>query len=359
MTPIGGTIHPEFHLLGVPFSRDAVIDAAYSMIKEGEFHEREIGDFIMDWLSDMPDITVQTSGTSGVPNPIRVDKSALVNSALATGEYFNLKPGDKCLLCLPATYIAGKMMIVRALVLGLDLYIEPPTSKPLARSTRDFDFCAMVPLQVLESLEHLHRIDKLIVGGAPLPDATQKKLVSLPTSVYETFGMTETLSHIAVRPVHIPGEVSQEYFKALPGIDFALDERGCLVIHAPHLGNKAVITNDMVELKDNTTFNWLGRIDNVVNTGGIKVFPEHVEKKLEGLVSNRFFLAGEPDKKLGERLVLFIEGDVNLAQLENSIKSHKLLKPFEIPKAIKKIKAFKETKSGKIHRKKTLNNINK
>lgn len=359
MTPIEGTVHPQFSLLGVPFSEEAIVDAAYSMIKEGEPYEKDIGDFIMDWVSDLPMVTVQTSGTSGKPNKVKVTKKALVNSVLATGEFFNLKPGDRCLLCLPAAYIAGKMMLVRALVLGLDLYIVPPGSTPLAKGNKYYDFCAMVPVQVKESLGQLSRIGTLIIGGAPLPKPLEKVLKKTNTAIYETFGMTETLSHIAVRPVNIPGKpVGQtDFFEALPGVKFESDHRDCLVIHVPHLRKSPVVTNDIVKLISETRFKWLGRADYAINSGGIKLFPETIEAKISDAVGKRFFLAGEPDDKLGERLVLYVEGKVDKKKLSATLKSHQGLKPFEVPRKIREIPSFVETESGKVHRSKTLNKI--
>lgn len=354
MTPIKGTIHPEFRLWGAAFTERAVVDAGYSMIKEGEPYEKDIGDFIMDWVSDLPYITMETSGTTGVPTRVKVKKEAMVKSALATGEYFDLQPGDRCLMCLPAGYIAGKMMLVRALVLGMDLYLVPPSSSPMDSTHRSFDFCAMIPMQLQNSLSHLDRISKLIVGGAPLSPDLEKKIPVSKCTIYETFGMTETLSHIAVRTVSLARQKAdpdkENYFEALPGVYFKTDKRGCLVINATHIQKDPIVTNDEVSLISDTKFKWLGRIDNVVYSGGVKLYPEIIEKKLQPYIQSRYFLAGIPDDILGEKLILFVEGKIDAKSVIAQLKGLQELNPYEIPKEIVSISKFEETGSGKIQR---------
>ena len=353
MSSLVKTVHPQFSLLGASFTQEAVIDAGYSMIKEGEPYEKDIGDFIMDWVSDLPYITITTSGTTGIPTRYKVEKKAMVNSALATGKFFDLSPGDSCLLCLPASYIAGKMMLVRALVLGLDLHIVPPSSTPLLSTNKKFDFCAMIPMQVQKSLDQLGRIDKLIVGGAPLTKSLEEKIQNTTCTVYETFGMTETLTHIAVRTVYSPQKKKngEEVFEAIPGVNFSTDPRGCLVIHAPHLQEEPVIPHDQVDLVSETQFKWLGRVDNVIYSGGLKLFPEAIESKLEPYIQSRYFIAGLPDDTLGEKLVLFVEGSTDTDALKNKLKEAAEFTMYEIPKEIIEVPNFPETSSGKIKRK--------
>ena len=343
-------------MFGITLTEEGVVDAGYSMIKEGEPYEKDIGDFIMDWVSELPYITITTSGTTGVPTRYKVLKKAMVNSAIATGKYFGLESGDRCLLCLPAGYIAGKMMLVRALVLGLDLHLVRPSSHPLSLTTKNFDFCAMIPMQLHKSLDQLDRIGKLIVGGAPLSRSLEEKIPPTSCKVYETFGMTETLTHIAVRTVHNPEEEAGDtgFFEAIPGVTFSTDKRGCLVIHAPHLQEDEVVTNDQVELISSTGFKWLGRTDNVIYSGGLKLFPEAIEKKLEAYVASRYFLAGLPDESLGEKLVLFVEGKTPPEGLIDQLKENKDFSMYEVPKAVYAIPVFRETPNGKIARKETL-----
>ena len=255
MTPFYRNIHSHFKLNANGYTRYELKEVAYSLIKEGEPFEREIGDFLFDWLNDSPTLTVKTSGSTGSPKDIILQKRHMVNSAVATGDFFSLHPGDSALLCLPATYIAGKMMLVRALVLGLELNYVPPSANPLEGVRKSYDFCAMVPLQLENSLDRLEQIKTLIAGGAPLTHKILKQLPSLnlATAIYETYGMTETITHIALKKLHTGGEVIDKsgqrkveprhkrtkqnkievqdptpHFKALPNVTVSSDDRNCL-----------------------------------------------------------------------------------------------------------------------------------
>ncbi|ASV28808.1 AMP-binding protein [Maribacter cobaltidurans] len=353
-------VHPNFKINGIPISKDELSEVAYSFIKEGKPYQESIGNFLLDWISPTDHIFVKTSGSTGKPKTITLLKEHMRNSARATGEYFNLFSGNVCLLCLPCEYIAGKMMMVRALVLGLDIHITEPNSKPLQRveKSKTFDFCAMVPLQVQASLEELERIDKLIVGGARLSNEIRNKLSQRRMKAYETYGMTETITHVAIR--EIVSKPEQQPFQALPNVHFSLDERGCLVIEAPKVSLEKIVTNDMVELLSNTEFIWLGRYDNAINSGGIKLFPEIVEGKLQSFLNRPFMIGAIEDKVLGQKLILVLETDnpdeIKIKDL-NSVHS---LEPYERPKNIVYLKEFIRTDTGKIQRdltlKKALNN---
>jgi len=309
----------------------------------------EVKEFISDWYSPNDEMTLQTSGSTGKPKSIKVKKEWMKNSAQLTGKTFELMEGDSTLLCMPVKYVAGKMMVVRALELGLDLKVVEPSSAPLKDLCRPIDFAAMVPLQLENSLKDLAKIKKLIVGGGQVNSKLVEKLRSISTHVYETYGMTETLTHVAIKPLN--GSNKQDVFQALDGIQFEIDDRDCLVIHAPMLNANPILTNDLVALIDETSFHWLGRYDNVINSGGIKIIPEVVEAKLSSIVPNRrFFIAGKSDKSLGEKVVLVVEGK----SMDISCKS---LDKFEQPKEIHFIPEFVETKSGKIHRQTTLSLI--
>jgi O-succinylbenzoic acid--CoA ligase len=337
-------IHPKFKLNGNSYSSYELKEVAYSLIKEGEAFEVFIGDFIIEWLSNSETVTVSTSGSTGKPKQIQLQKKQMVNSALATGSFFNLKAGATALLCLPCNFIAGKMMLVRAMVLGLELdYIEP-NSNPLQRVFKEYNFAAMIPLQAQSSIEKLDLIDTLIVGGAPIGNVLKSKLEKAETSIYETYGMTETITHIAVK------KIDASYFKTLSGVTIQKDKRDCLVIDAPKISDEKVVTNDLVKLVSNQKFRWLGRFDTIINSGGVKLIPEQIEKKLKQIIQNRFFVAGIPDDKLGEKLVLVIEGEIDSEIVLQRIIGSSNLEKFEIPKKIYTLPNLVETDTGKIQR---------
>lgn len=337
-------VHNLFKLNGFHFNADDLCRVAYSFIKEGEDFEKPVGDFLLDWFDSKSYLEVQTSGSTGEPKTIKIDKQAMVNSALATGDFFEINKGSRVLHCLPVKYIAGKMMFVRAMILGLELEFVAPSLHPLEEVEGSFDFVAMVPLQAQNSIKHLNRVKKLIVGGAKMSKNLETLLMKLPTIVFETYGMTETITHIAAR------KVGEKHFTVLPNVTVSYDDRSCLVIHAPNVSDEVVVTNDLVELVNENQFVFLGRIDNLVNSGGIKFMPEKIEEKLSNKMDNRFFITGIPDKDLGEKLVLVIEG--NKQPIDNSIFDE--LDKYEKPKEILFVPKFKETATGKILRKESL-----
>lgn len=333
-------VHPHFKLNGFHLSEDDLCRVAYSFIKEGEAFERAVGDFILDWFDQNSFIEMQTSGTTGAPKLIRVDKQAMVNSAIATGEFFDLPSGIKVLHCLPTQYVAGKMMLVRAFILGWDMDLAAPASDPLARNETEYDFAAMVPLQAEHSLGKLHMIKKLILGGAKVSTALSEKLSALSTKIYETYGMTETITHIAAK------RVGEEAFTVLPNVNISKDERNCLVIDPYKICDEPVVTNDVVDIVDEAHFIWLGRHDNVINSGGVKLFPEQIEEKLSGKIDRRFYVKGVADEVLGEKLLLVVEGE--MFDIDKAV--FKGLGKFEKPKDILFVEKFEETGSGKIKR---------
>lgn len=341
-------LHPSFKLNGSSFTKEELLSVGYSLIKEGQPYEVPIGDFLLDWLGNNKTIQVKTSGSTGIPKTIALKKEHMVNSALATGKFFRLREKDSALLCLPAEYIAGKMMLVRALVLGLHLDYTAPVAQPLQSNAKSYEFCAMVPLQLENSISKVSQIKTVIVGGAGVSVRLKEKLRSVSSAIFETYGMTETITHIAVRALEAT------YFKVLRGVTVKLDSRGCLQISAPHLGVEALVTNDMVHLNSKEEFELLGRFDNVINSGGIKMFPEQLEAKLGSIISSRFFITGIPDEKLGHKVVFIVEGRQNQLDLERDIKSSGILSKYEFPKAFYTVPQFAETKTGKLDRKQTL-----
>ena len=354
MKEVLNKIHASFKLNGISYNSEELKEVAYSLVKEGLENEIEIGDFLLDWLSDSGSLQVLTSGSTGIPKTIKLEKDHLIYSAQATGKFLNLAPGCTALLCLPASYIAGKMMLVRAMVLGLDLYYVRPTSTPLKENPGEFDFTAMVPVQLQNDLDLLERLKIILVGGAPLSQSLIKAIQHKANAIYETFGMTETISHIAMRK--LSGGKMEKNFKTLPSITVSADSRGCLCINAPKLGVNKLKTNDVVSLSSGTEFNWLGRLDNVINSGGIKLQAEPLENKLEAYISSRFMLAGVADEVLGQKLILIVEGDGNgnETDLLSQIKKAAGLQKYEVPKTVYFLDKFELTKSTKIKRKATL-----
>ncbi|MFO8148055.1 MAG: AMP-binding protein, partial [Gillisia sp.] len=299
--------HPDFKLNKNHYSNSDLKQVAYNLIKEGEPYEGAIGDFLLDWLKSSASIEVQTSGSTGTPKKVKLLKEHMINSARATGKFFELPEKSTALHCLPAEFIAGKMMLVRAMVLGWEIDLVTPASNPLDQVFKTYDFCAMTPFQLDNSIGRLHLIKKLIVGGGAVSPSLQKMVQGVKTKVYETFGMTETVSHIAAKRLN-PGKKKSKpiAFKVLPDISISTDDRGCLVIKAPKVASDVLVTNDVVEILTYKKFIWKGRYDNVINSGGIKLYPEEIERKLNKIIKRRFFVTGMPDDALGEKLVLFV-----------------------------------------------------
>ena len=346
INPTYENVHNHFKLNGFHLDKEDLCRVAYSFIKEGEDFEKPVGDFLLDWFDSKPYIEMQTSGSTGTPKVIRVDKQAMVNSAMATGDFFELRSGNRALQCLPVKYVAGKMMLIRSIILGLDLDYVAPTSHPMKDlDDQKYDFAAMVPMQAQNSLAELRNVKKLIVGGARISASLEKELMKLSTEVYETYGMTETITHIAAK------RVGEKAFTVLPHVTISYDDRNCLVIHAPHIiAEEAVVTNDLVELVNENQFIFLGRLDNVINSGGVKIMPEQVEHKLDGKINHRFFIAAKEDAELGEKVVLVIEGDA--FDVDKSI--FDTLDKYEHPREILFVPKFKETENGKVLRKESL-----
>lgn len=337
-------VHLRFKLDGVHLNRDELCEVAYSYIKEGADYEKPVGSFILDWFDNREYIELNTSGSTGQPKNIRLNKQAMVNSALATGVFFDLSPGDNALHCLPAKYVAGKMMFVRAFILGLEIDFVAPSSNPLERIDTDYKFAAIVPLQAQQSLKKLQKVKKIIIGGAKVSKELERELRKVKSEIYETYGMTETITHIAAK------RIGSSSFKTLPKVTVSSDENNCLVIHAPRISVEPIVTTDVVEIISDKQFKWLGRLDNIINSGGIKLQPEIIEEKLSSQIPCRFFVAGKEDSQLGEKLILIIEAEEY--NLDSSIFSS--LDKYEKPKEVHFVKSFIETPTGKIMRKETL-----
>ncbi|SNR52440.1 O-succinylbenzoic acid--CoA ligase [Lutibacter agarilyticus] len=366
--------HKAFKLQGKSFnSAEELI--GFSLSISDEIHL-----FLKEWFNKKQFVEVKTSGSTGTPKKIKLQKSHMRQSAKATGDFFNLGEGTTALLCMSSTYIAGKMMLVRALELGWELDVVEPESNPLKGIKKNYDFCAMVPIQLYNSLDKIYKVKQLIVGGGIVSNDLLSKIQHCSTAIFATYGMTETVTHIAVKKLNnfknvisssnvissaveksnknenanvISNESKQSLYKLLPNISIKIDDRGCLVIKAPKLSNEEIITNDLVEIISDTAFKWLGRFDSVINSGGIKLIPEQIELKISSVIQPRFFVAGITDAVLGEKLVLIVEGEKEDTIL-NDVRSLKTLSKYEIPKEIFFVKKFKETPTQKINRIKTL-----
>ncbi|WP_291125715.1 AMP-binding protein [Flavobacterium sp. UBA6031] len=312
--------------------------------------------FLQNWFDDSDFILAQTSGSTDKPKSIRLHKTSMINSARMTNQFFGLNAGSTALLCLPASYIAGKMMLVRALVGGFNLITVEPSANPFEKMDQSIDFTAITPYQLFHSVESLRtkQVLKIIVGGSPVTGKLEQLSENIPSELYETYGMTETCSHIALRRFNGTGK--SEYFSVLEGVTIRQDERDCLAIHAPHLLNDEIQTNDVVELIANNSFRWLGRADSVINSGGIKIHPEKVEKKLEGIIPTSYFISSVPDEEFENKVILIIESEKYGIQEEAILmtKMQNLLDKFELPKQISYIPRFIYSAGNKVLRKETL-----
>ncbi|RLK00335.1 AMP-binding protein [Tenacibaculum discolor] len=336
--------HKSFQLNGISFSSEDELLTFSKSINDSIYQ------FLSDWFNTNDFVIVQTSGSTGKPKPISLKKEFMINSAKATGAFFNLEENTTALLCLSTDYIAGKMMLVRALTLGWCIDVVAPTSK--VEIVKEYDFSAMVPLQLRSSLANIHKIKKLIVGGGVVANDLIEAIQDKSTEIFATYGMTETITHIAVKKLNnvISNDSEKSHYKVLPKVRLSQDNRNCLVIDEPKVAEEKIITNDVVRLISKTEFEWLGRYDNVINSGGVKLHPEKIEEKLSKIISNRFFVIGVSDKILGEKLVLVIEGE----KCNIILNEAKNLTKYETPKEIYFVNEFVETETKKIQRKKTL-----
>ena len=304
--------------------------------------------FLKDWFSRSPFLKVQTSGSTGVPKEMLVEKERMMRSAELTCSFLDLKEGDKALLCMSLDYIAGKMMVVRSLIAGMDLYPIVPSGNPLKESKVTFDFAAMIPMQVYNSLqsesekEQLKKIKNLIIGGGAIDVQLQKQLESFPNKVYSTYGMTETLSHIALRRLN-GNDVSDSYIP-FSSVSLSLSEDNALIIDAPLVASERLYTNDIAELNTDGSFHIIGRKDNIINSGGIKIQIEKVEELIKPLLNCKFAITSLPDPKFGEIVVLVVEQEID-SDILNQIQP-----TYYIPKKVVKMQSIPLTETGKISR---------
>ncbi|NOU46530.1 MAG: AMP-binding protein [Bacteroidales bacterium] len=314
---------------------------------------RQVIQFYNEWINDSDLISLQTSGTTGPPKTILVSKQAMMESAIATIKHLGLKCGMKALLCLSPDFIAGKMMIVRAMVSGMNLITTDVSANPVENLAQPIDFTALVPLQVShilkQSPEKFKIIDQLIIGGSAIDSSLEEALQGIETKCFHTYGMTETLSHIALRPIN--GIDRTDWFTPFENIELSLDNRGCLTILAPFIQQTPILTNDLAIL-DERKFKIIGRIDDVIVSAGRKIHPEIVERKIRHLFNKAFIISSLKNESAGEIIVLYCEenhGIKSLYQLWNQLLV--VLEAHEMPRQIIPVKQIPYLANGKLDRK--------
>ena len=326
-------------------------------------------DFLSEWNNDSDTVLVHTSGSTGKPKPMIVEKKRMLNSARITCDFLGLKPGDSALLCMSLDYIAGKMVVVRSIERHLHLISVPPSGHPLKDVDEEITFAAMVPMQVYNTLqvpeerERLTHIRHLIIGGGAIDAALEQELQSLPgdIAIWSTYGMTETLSHIALRRIN--GDEASEWYQPFDSVHISQTEEGCLVIDAPQVCAETLVTNDIVEIEpyiynkvEKLRFRIKGRKDNVICSGGIKIQIEEVETLLKPHLEKPFMLAKKKDEKFGEIAVLLSE-DEDIKKVEATVRrllsdesekssDHKKYK-YWIPKEFRYVEHLPLTETGK------------
>jgi O-succinylbenzoic acid--CoA ligase len=326
-------------------------------------YEAKVLDFVRQWLTGTQEFNLTTSGSTGTPTPITLRRRQFEASAQRTADYFDLGPGDRALVCLNCEYIGGMMMLVRGLERNLHLTVVDPHANPF----EFVDFAAFVPLQLKAVLAaglapRLNQMKAILIGGAPADATLQHEVQALRVPVYLTYGMTETCSHVALR--RLSGPEASSTFRVFTGIAAGQDERGCLTLRGDVTDDQLIVTNDQVNLLDAHTFEWLGRADFVINTGGVKVPAEKVELVLDVALaeigeSRRCFVAGLPDERLGQAVTAFIEGPALSAEAETRL--HALLAErlgrYEQPKQLRYVPEFRTTATGKLNRADTLRSL--
>jgi O-succinylbenzoic acid--CoA ligase len=316
-----------------------------------EFDKDSLRVFLQEWMSDHPEIKVQTSGSTGPPKSIHVAKNAMLASAYRTLRFFGLKPGMTALLCLPTSFIAAKMMVVRALLGQLNLITSPPSAHPLKGLSTDIDLAAFTPMQILNELNkaghHLLHLKNVLIGGGKVDAQMDRMLQSQPFNAYETYGMTETLSHIALRRINGIGR--QSAFVPLENVVIHSDHRGCLTLEATGITPGTIVTNDLTDIQSDGSFIIQGRADHIINSGGIKISPESIEDKIRHLITVPFVISAIEHDSLGQQLVLVTEGEpLQGNTLLNQIKH--LLPKYQSPRHLYAMSHFPKTESGKTKR---------
>lgn len=314
-----------------------------------DFLTPEAEAFMAEWRNGCDYVVAHTSGSTGRPKEIRLLKSDMLVSAKATNEFFGIGVDSLLVLPLSPDYIAGKMLLVRAAVAGAKVRVENPSREPLSGyfPPTAIDLVPIVPAQIdgLLSSKSLPMIKNVIVGGAPMSAEDERKLVESGVNAYATFGMTETCSHVALR------RVGETQYVALPGFRFSTDDRQCLVVESDRMSFGRLVTNDVVELIDESRFVWVGRFDNVIITGALKVFPEDVESRLKSVAGIEFYISSRRSAEWGEEVILVVANRDVGAGRRLMERCHSLLRPHERPKAVVTLPELERTSTGKLRRK--------
>lgn len=298
---------------GIPYSNWEIEMVRMNIPSYTQSFRQEVFSFLSEWFGSGSTVFVQTSGSTGKPKELWVEKERMMESACLTCSFLGLKKNDSALLCMPLRYIAGKMVVVRALVAGLNLLPVPPSGHPLKDMKSAPDFAAMIPMQVYNSLlvpeekGVLQQIKHLIIGGGAIDRQLAIELNDFPNAVWSTYGMTETLSHIALRRLN--GPEASDWYTPFDDVHIRLSREGTLIIHSPRVCEEELITNDIAEINARNQFRILGRKDNIINSGGVKIQIEQVEAALNEYLSQPFLITSAPDEKFGEIVVLLLEGE--------------------------------------------------
>lgn len=306
-----------------------------------------LSEFLEEWNNPSETVLVQTSGSTGAPKPMLVEKSRMLASARRTNDFLGLREGDTALLCMSLDYIAGKMMVVRALERHLHLITVSPSGHPLSGLMDNISFAAMVPMQVYNSLqvpeerERLQQIRYLIIGGGAIDDALAAELKRFPNAVWSTYGMTETLSHIALR--RLSGPDASDWYTPFPSVHLSLSSDGCLIIDAPEVCPDPLVTNDIATLSHDQRFRILGRRDNIICSGGLKIQAEELERQLRPHLCVPYLITKRPDEKFGEIVVLLTEGST--AEVREVCE--RILPRFHRPRAYLHVSHIPLTATGK------------
>jgi len=326
-------------------------------------YEAKVLELLRQWLLGAHEFGLRTSGSTGQPQLTVLKRRQLVASARRTGDFFDLGPGDRALVCLNCEFIGGKMMLVRGLERDMHLTIVEPHADPFEFVAADvqFDFAAFVPLQLRAMLaagraNRLNKMRAILVGGAGVePSLLAELQQQLTVPVYLTYGMTETASHMALRRLN--GPHASAHYRVLPGLHLGQDERGCLTVRGDVTDDQLIVTNDRIELLDKHTFDWLGRVDFVINSGGVKVQAEKIEQMLDVALAElgqarRNFVAGRPDERLGQAVTAYVEGTPLGPETEQRLLAllRERLDKYEQPRSVVYVAAFKSTASGKLDR---------
>lgn len=318
-----------------------------------EYFKNDIDSFFKKWFDGSEFMEFSTSGSTGTPKRIFAKKSYMRVSALNTINFLGLQEGNTALLCLPVDYISGSMMLVRSLVGNLELYATNPSLNPFCNSSIPFDFVAMTTSQVVKTLENsreseLFRCSRnIIIGGSALDKSLEHKLKNIDTNIYSTYGMTETLSHIALRKLDKTSD--SDWYKPLRGVNVSLSKDNTLVIDADSISDETIITNDIAEINADGNFRILGRLDNVINTGGVKVQIEDIERKLSSQTGINVVVTYVQDNVWGQKVVLLVKDDCLYLQNEIDI-AIKFLPKHERPKHILFVENLPLTRTGKYDR---------